>query len=260
MVSLRKKKSASPEAGAVMGRLIIFTSILMKAMRNPLPEKMTEVKDKVTAQEWEQLLGKLRKEDAEQFQLLKRNGLWKGMTKKERSFLMADPLKVMAQEFIDVQWLTDSVGCLLWALGYIPELPPYDTEIDTEPLIKLPEESIENLIKKATLRPREEIEKQRDIAEGWLSRSLIRSQQESEPGFTFPGFKTMDELLQKRSAVAAAKGEIPAPIEGDFPAFGKAYRDLTQEEFSQATIIAVERHHALDWLCGLAPGNRWDDA
>jgi hypothetical protein len=42
-------------------------------------------------------------------------------------------------------------------------------------------------------------------------------------------------------------GDIPTPIGDDFPAFGKAYRDLTNEEYSQATSIAVEGHGAL-WL------------
>lgn len=26
-----------------------------------------------------------------------------------------------------------------------------------------------------------------------------------------------------------------------------------------ATSIIMERHFALNWLCGMAPGNRWDE-
>ena len=44
-----------------------------------------------------------------------------------------------------------------------------------------------------------------------------------------------------------------------FLAFGKAYRDLGPEEYAIATSIARERHFALNWLCGHAPGNRWDE-
>ena len=35
-------------------------------------------------------------------------------------------------------------------------------------------------------------------------------------------------------------------------------RDLTEEEWREVTSIAAERHFALNWLCGYAPGNRWD--
>jgi hypothetical protein len=56
---------------------------------------------------------------------------------------------------------------------------------------------------------------------------------------------------------AAAGGHIPAPIDEDFPAFGRAYRDLSPEQWSLANSIAVERHFALNWLCGHARGNRW---
>jgi hypothetical protein len=49
---------------------------------------------------------------------------------------------------------------------------------------------------------------------------------------------------------------IPPPIGGDFPAFGKSYRDATHEKYSQLQSKAAERHHAMNWLCGSAPKNR----
>ena len=38
-----------------------------------------------------------------------------------------------------------------------------------------------------------------------------------------------------------------------------SYRDLTDEEWSSIRSIAFERHFALNWLCGYAPDNRWDE-
>jgi hypothetical protein len=35
------------------------------------------------------------------------------------------------------------------------------------------------------------------------------------------------------------------------------YRHLSPEQHAQAHSIAVERHHALNWLCG--NGSSWDD-
>src|SRR5579871_4960160 len=53
--------------------------------------------------------------------------------------------------------------------------------------------------------------------------------------------------------------ELSAYDDGDFPAFGNPYWDISEEEYSIATSIAVERHQALNWICGRAPNNRWDE-
>jgi hypothetical protein len=53
------------------------------------------------------------------------------------------------------------------------------------------------------------------------------------------------------------QGLLPAPMRGDYRAFGKVYRHLTPEQHDEARSIAVERHHALNWLCG--EGRTWDD-
>jgi len=46
-------------------------------------------------------------------------------------------------------------------------------------------------------------------------------------------------------------------MRGDFRAYGKVYRHLSPEQHAEAHSIAVERHHALNWLCGA--GETWDD-
>ena len=46
-------------------------------------------------------------------------------------------------------------------------------------------------------------------------------------------------------------------LRGDFHAYGKVYRHLTPEQHAEAHSIALERHHALNWLCGA--GSDWDD-
>ena len=50
---------------------------------------------------------------------------------------------------------------------------------------------------------------------------------------------------------------LPAPMRGDFRAYGKVYRHLTPEQQAEAHSIALERQHALNWLAGL--GDSWDD-
>ena len=53
------------------------------------------------------------------------------------------------------------------------------------------------------------------------------------------------------------QGLLPSPLRGDFRAFGKAYRQLSEAEHAEALSIAYERHYALHWLCGA--GKSWDD-
>jgi hypothetical protein len=47
-------------------------------------------------------------------------------------------------------------------------------------------------------------------------------------------------------------------IADDYPAKGKAYRDLNTEEWAEVRSVTVERHFTLNWLCGYAPLNDWD--
>jgi hypothetical protein len=53
------------------------------------------------------------------------------------------------------------------------------------------------------------------------------------------------------------QGVLPSPLRGDFRAYGKVYRHLAPEQHAEALSIALERHHALNWLCG--EGTSWDD-
>ena len=66
----------------------------------------------------------------------------------------------------------------------------------------------------------------------------------------------LDGIACQTAAMAHAKGFIPAPIEGDFPALGKAYRVLDGDEYAHVASIASERHHALCWLCRYS--DDWD--
>ena len=60
-----------------------------------------------------------------------------------------------------------------------------------------------------------------------------------------------------RLKAGEAAGVLPSPMRGDFLAYGKVYRHLSPEQHAEAHSIAVERHHALNWLCGA--GETWDD-
>jgi hypothetical protein len=259
MFTWLKRKKTSPDANAVMARVIILKYMYVKGLATPPSEYLAECKQRWADAEWNKFLDGVRVQNAKVVGRLKENGLWKAMERDERRFIEAGPIEVNRQTIIDMSWLTEPIICLLWALGYIGELLSYDQQADDELTNKLPAERVEILLKKAALRPHESIEKQRDLAELWHWRSRTRQLQESGEKFTFPGDMTIEKVLRMSSAQAALDGLVSTPIGDDFPAFGKAYRDLTAEEYSKATSIAIERHRAFNWLCGLAPNNRWTE-
>lgn len=80
-----------------------------------------------------------------------------------------------------------------------------------------------------------------------------------DPAMTARGIRSFDDLAQDAAMAAQERNVFPATIDGDFPAKGKAYRNLTEMEWSEVRSIAMERHKTLNWLCGYAPGNCWDE-
>lgn len=69
------------------------------------------------------------------------------------------------EEQIEAQWRFEAVQVLMWALGLLPELPPYDEMADHDLLKSIPQEDLLGFIASAKLRPQAEIDRARDTAE-----------------------------------------------------------------------------------------------
>ena len=162
-------------------------------------------------------------------------------------------------------WRAEAMGTILWALGSVPKILPYDSQFLPEDCQDFLTVNAEKFIDQARFRPQEEIDRARDTAELWHWRS--RTRQIIEEGQPFPtspemtaaGFTSYDDIVRTTAKHALADGIIVDSVDADFPAFGKAYRDLTAEEWSTTKSITMERHFALNWLCGYAPDHKWDD-
>ena len=161
-----------------------------------------------------------------------------------------------SQEIIDASWRTEALGVLLWSLGVVEGIPPYDRAFQPG-IVLLPLRLLRpsgDYFKRVRLRPLEEINRARDLAELWHWRSrTTRIQQE---GVQPPDGWTFSAILSSVSRAAYEEGDTGSPIKGDLPLFGKPYHSLTEEEYMLATSIAVERHYALNWLSGYAED--WD--
>ncbi len=169
------------------------------------------------------------------------------------------------RQHTDASWRVEAVQTLMWALGSLPALPAYDTPANPKLLVKIPSREVAQFIRSARLRGADELEGARANAEFWHWRSRTRQLIERGAPFTVTeqmskaGIRGFDDIVRLSARQAAQDGTIPPCIDEDFPAHGKAYRDLTDEEWAQVQSITVERHYTLNWLCGFAPGNQWDE-
>ncbi len=248
-----------PRPDAALRRLLILKHSTAHLMTTPPLPAMMILKARWSSEEWDKFLATMQARSRATEQALRDHGLWRLMTDKERTFIASPFLEIIEQQRMDTSWLMEGAVCLLWALGYLESLPAYDAQTPPELLKLAPSGEAGALAKAASLRPDGEIDKARDVAELWHWRSRTRGLQEKggyksrlPPGMTF------ESIIAKTAQLAAADGDIPQAIGDDFPAFGKPYREATAEEFATLTSIAMERHRAFNWLCGMAPGHRWD--
>jgi hypothetical protein len=150
---------------------------------------------------------------------------------------------------VDAVWRGEALGTLLWALQ-LAELPAYDHPFDPQIVAAFEPDA-------GTLRDGEDLELERDSARLWHWRARTTELQAAGKLELPPRYATFDQLIAATAMRGYEQGVLPAPLRGDFRAFGKVYRHLTPEQHAEAHSIALERHHALNWLCGA--GTTWDD-
>ena len=153
------------------------------------------------------------------------------------------------QHVAESVWAGEGLGMLLWALE-LAQLPPYDRPFDADKLVA-------TAMDEAILRPADEIERARETARlwHWRARTAVL---EAEGEVDLPQeWQSFDQLVGATAMRGFEQGLLPAPMRGDFRAYGKVYRHLSPDQLEEALSIALERHHALAWACGL--GESWDD-
>lgn len=259
-------RSPRPAVEQVAGRLVILKHVVVFAGASMPGPVLRRHLDSWTEQDQEDFSRKAEDQRAQFWRRLQDAGLWKEMSPREHAFAKS-MVTLSEQDRVDASWRLEAAQVLLWALDRVPDLPPYDTMADREVLKQIPPTVAAGTPWK--LRTEAEIARARDVAEMWHWRS--RTRQLIERGDDLlanpmlgeklrrAGFRHYDDIVRACAKQAAANGAIAACVDEDFPAKGKAYRDLEQQEWSQIRSITVERHFALNWLCGHAPSNRWDE-
>lgn len=203
---------------------------------------------------------------AMQVERLKALHKWRKHLSPWEQHFFATTLDTMSeQQHRDGQWRLEAFQALAWALGHVPALPRYDMQANDQILKSWPSAGFGQNPGNAKLISRDRIIQAREIAELWHWRS--RTKMLIDRGEPWPrelsrpeeGLVSYDAVARMAARAAKERGDLSHIIEDDFLAFGKAFRDLTPAEHAIATSIARERHFALNWLCGHAPGNRWDE-
>lgn len=185
-------------------------------------------------------------------------GLTELYSSVERNLIGRHPSTWTPQDVLNATWRQESIGTLLWALSEYEELPPYDSEFANVAEIVPVLAPTEQFVTQALLRPADEIERARDVAELWHWRSRTTQLQNAPDAHASVREEHDLKAIVRDAATHAYKqGDIAEPMDADFPAFGKPYRELTDDEYARVTSIAMERHFALNWLCGYS--DNWDE-
>ena len=152
-------------------------------------------------------------------------------------------------EVVEAVWHGEALGTLLWTLE-LAELPPYDRPFDSDAVAL-------TALEGAQQRDALDVDLERQSARLWHWRARTTALQALDDVELPPRYASFDQLIAATAMRGFEQELLPAPMRGDFPAYGKVYRHLSPEQLAEAQTIAAERHHALNWVCGL--GRQWDD-
>ena len=239
--------TSAPRDEDVARRLLCLGAVVSRAVAAEDLRTVTDVEELAEMEEF------LRDLDG----WLDEEGLRAHLSAEERDFFTTPLENVTEHTIVQLSWRAESAGVLAWALQLVDRLPPYDEQFSgTGDLLPLAE-PIDEFLRGCDLRPRDEIERARDVAELWHWRARTTDLQREQPGLELPGDTTFPEIIGNAASAAFAAGDIPPPIGNDFPAFGKGYAALEEAELDEARSIAMERHFALNWLCGYSED--WDE-
>jgi hypothetical protein len=161
----------------------------------------------------------------------------------EESLIATPATSWNAEDVVDAAWRGEALGTIAWALS-AAELPPYDMPFDHFGL----SHGLE--LDAAELRDEDEIDAERDAARLWHWRARTAVLQRERRLELPEPWRTAEQLVAATAMDGHERGLLPLPIRGDFPASGRAFRELDDETLALLHSIAAERHYGLEWLCG----------
>ncbi|HEU0115564.1 MAG TPA: DUF4272 domain-containing protein [Thermomicrobiales bacterium] len=165
-----------------------------------------------------------------------------------------------ALDALDVEeatWEAEALIALAWALGLIEAMPPYDDIANPLPALDampVPWDSLAKFARSATLRPVEALATERERAELWRWRALVEMGKRISSGAERRDMQNAARDLARETAEA---GLIDRLVDDDFPAGGRAYHRISDDDLDDLAEVARQRLRALNWCCGF--GDSWQD-
>jgi hypothetical protein len=196
--------------------------------------------------------------------------LWGALTLVERRFTRMGLDEASARHAGQALWQVEAAAVLAWAIRLLPRIWPMHEQFDGSLDEALGAEGLEGMLRNARLRPLEEIQTEYERVVFWHWRA--RQYDLEKEGYVWPpreaspetvadlkskGLDSLDAIVRAAMRVDKVRDWGVEIIDEDLSVEGRPYRSLAADEVSELRSIAMERHRALGWLRGLAPGNDW---
>lgn len=263
---MNEQTNTPPTPEEAHRRLLVLRGVIFHAISAPTREELANLQEHWTEEARTDAHQGSTKQRDDMVAHVQKQGLWEHHTNREREFLSTSYLEMTDEQQTEFAWRLESAQVLMWALGYVDELPPIDELAKPVGLkaVKPPEPGVPQ--HKPKLRPQEELSAACDVADLWHWRCVTRQMVEEghqldlTPEMSAAGLDGFDDLIHHMASAAHEGGVLPEIQDGDFAVNGKAFRNLDAEVWTRIGSVTAERHHALSWLCGNSSENRWDDA
>jgi hypothetical protein len=255
-----------PNATEVAGRLLALRCVVTHAFATPPRGALDEWFEQWTVAERKDFVQKSESRAKAYWSTVNVSPIFPHLSPWEREFANSTILTMSSQDQIDASWRAEAAQVLMWALSLITGLSAPETQASPDLLKSETLSRPVEFLASALLRPAREIDHAREVAELWHWRSrteeLIRDGRSlpSNENLIKQGIRSYHDIVRLAANAAHKRNEIHLVIASDFSVKGKAYAHLTPEEWSDVRSISVERHRALNWLCGYSPNNDWDSA
>jgi|GEM_PF-220918 len=175
---------------------------------------------------------------------------------EEKSLLSIGPGNWDRQMRLDGNWRVESLGVLYWAMNAFDAMPPFDTAFDKDRITEfLPLTAAKRIaLTQRTLRNPNDLGRMQEVVKLWHWR--LNTRRLIDEG-------RIDRQLPQLKVVIENAHELLCHLTGirtghdDFWVFNKPFNQLSPLEMHLLTSITIERHHAINWLCGQNPN--WDE-
>jgi hypothetical protein len=147
-----EKPQSRPTAKAAACRLLILKHVVVYGMAAPPRDMLKTIMAQWSAEDRAKFQQQAEARRDEKCQGLKRVGLWEHMSPREQGFSQGTLVTMTEREQIKASWRMEAVQTLMWALGMLPALPPFDTIADPELLKQIPLHDVTPFLHSAALR------------------------------------------------------------------------------------------------------------